>query len=218
MRILIVEDNNRLRKSLLDYLRDEGFATDGAASGEEALYHIAHYEYDAIALDIMIPEPDGFEVLQKIRQAGVRTPVLMLTARSSLSDRLHGLNTGADDYLIKPFDMEELVARLRALIRRAASNPNPVIRVGPVTLDTAACTAFINSQPVELTTREFALLELLIRQRGAVVSREEMTEHLLDERDDSMSNLLDVYIYRLRQKFGKTRIQTRRGMGYQWSA
>ncbi|XHR26851.1 MAG: response regulator transcription factor [Chthoniobacteraceae bacterium] len=218
MRILIVEDNDRLRKSLLDYLREEGFATDGAASGEEALYHIAHYEYDAIALDIMIPEPDGFEVLKKIRQTGVRTPVLMLTARGSLTDRLHGLNSGADDYLIKPFDMEELVARLRAIIRRAASDPNPVIHTGAVTLNTAACAASIGGQPVELTTREFALLELLIRRRGAVVSRDEINEHLMDERDDSMSNLLDVYIYRLRQKFGKTRIQTRRGMGYQWSA
>jgi two-component system, OmpR family, response regulator len=217
MRILIVEDNDRLRKSLLDYLRDEGFATDSAVSGKEALYQIGHYKYDAIALDIMIPEPDGFAVLHKIRQAGELTPVLMLTARGGLNDRLHGLNSGADDYLIKPFDMEELVARLRAMIRRAASTPNPMIHTGSVVLNTVACGASIDGQPVELTTREFALLELLIRRRGTVVSREEMTEHLMDERDDSMSNLLDVYIYRLRQKFGKTRIQTRRGMGYQWS-
>ncbi len=216
MKVLVLEDNDRLRKSLLDYLREEGFAVDGEASGEEGLYRICHYEYDAIILDVMIPAPDGFEVLKQARREGVRTPVLMLTARGDLADRLHGLNAGADDYLSKPFEMEELLARLHAVIRRSVNHPDPVVTLGAITLNTISRTAFLEGAAVELTAREFALLEFLVRKRGSVVSREEMVEHLFDERDDSMSNLLDVYIYRLRQKFGKARIVTRRGLGYQW--
>ena len=217
MRILVVEDNERLRKSLTEYLREEGFAVDEAATGEDALYRIMHYEFDAVVLDVMIPEPNGFELLRQARAAGSHTPVIMLTARISLSDRLHGLDTGADDYLVKPFEMVELVARLRAVIRRASGLAAPTIQTGSIILNTAARSAQLNGQPIELTAREFGLLELLIRQKEAVVSRAEIFEHLFDDREDSMSNLLDVYIYKLRQKFGKSCILTRRGLGYQWS-
>ncbi len=218
MRILIIEDNRRLRESLLDYLRDEGFAADAVACGEEGLHRVLHYDYNALVLDVMSPAPDGFEVVRRARATGCLMPVLMLTARASLGDRLYGLDNGADDYLVKPFEMKELVARLRALIRRSASLPNPVIQVGPITLDTAARVAMLNEQPVELTAREFSLMELLALRRNGVVSRREIHDHLFDDRDDSLSNLLDVYIYKLRQKFGKSSILTRRGFGYQLSA
>ncbi len=215
MKALVIEDNDRLRKSLLDYLRDEGFAADASANGEEGFYKAANWDYDVIVLDVMIPMADGFEVLRKLRATGRTTPVLMLTARSGLADRLRGLNTGADDYLVKPFEMEELVARVRSVIRRSKHAPNPLIEVGPLTLDTATRTACMDGNPMTLTAREYALLELLAVHRDEVLSRELLYEKLFDERDDTLSNMLDVYIYKLRQKVGKDLIHTRRGMGYQ---
>jgi len=215
MRVLIVEDDVRLRGMLRDFLREEGFAVDEAADGGEALHKALGCDYSALVLDVMMPPPDGFEVLRLLRAKGRTMPVLMLTGRGALPDRLQGLNSGADDYLLKPFELSELAARLRAAIRRSAVAPHPVLTVGPISLDTVARTVALDGRPVVLTAREFALLELLARNRGGVVTRAEMDAQIFDERGDSMSNMLDVYIYKLRQKFGKERILTRRGMGYQ---
>jgi two-component system, OmpR family, response regulator len=215
MKILVVEDNDRLRKSLVEYLRDEGFAADGAADGEEGLHRAREWDYDAIILDVMIPAPDGFEVLKRLRAAGKTAPVLMLTARIGLDDRLHGLDSGADDYLTKPFELAELVARIRSLARRARHAPNPLIKIGPLEMNTALRTTKLAGATVELTAREYALLELLALRRDEVVSRQFLYEHLFDERDDTMSNMLDVYIYKLRHKLGKGILRTRRGIGYQ---
>jgi two-component system OmpR family response regulator len=215
MKILIVEDNDRLRKSLLEYLRDEGFAADAAEDGEEGLYKAMNWEYDAIVLDVMMPKLDGFEVLKRLRTSGKKCPVIMLTARDQIWDKLRGLNGGADDYLAKPFEMDELVARLRSAIRRTAASPNPYLEIGPIKLNTATRTAYVGNVMVVLTAREYALMEILAMHRDEVVTREFLYERLFDERDESVSNMLDVYIYKLRQKFGKDHIQTRRGMGYQ---
>jgi two-component system OmpR family response regulator len=215
MRVLVVEDDVRLRGMLRDFLREEGFAVDEAADGGEALHKALGCDYSALVLDVMMPPPDGFEVLRLLRAKGRTMPVLMLTGRGALPDRLQGLDSGADDYLLKPFELSELAARLRAAIRRSAVAPHPVLTVGPISLDTVARTVALDGRPVVLTAREFALLELLARNRGGVVTRAEMDAQIFDERGDSMSNMLDVYIYKLRQKFGKERILTRRGMGYQ---
>lgn len=215
MRVLVVEDDVRLRGMLRDFLREEGFAVDEAADGGEALHKALGCDYSALVLDVMMPPPDGFEVLRLLRAKGRTMPVLMLTGRGALPDRLQGLDSGADDYLLKPFELSELAARLRAAIRRSAVAPHPVLTVGPISLDTVARTVALDGRPVVLTAREFALLELLARNRGGVVTRAEMDAQIFDERGDSMSNMLDVYIYKLRQKFGKERILTRRGKGYQ---
>lgn len=215
MKILIVEDNDRLRNTLLEHLREEGFAADAAADGEEGLYKAMNWEYDAVILDVMMPKLDGFDVLQKLRTAGRTFPVIMLTARDQIWDRLHGLNGGADDYLTKPFELDELVARVRTAIRRSANAPNPYVEIGEIKLNTATRTAYVGSQMVILTAREYAMMEILALHKDEVVTREYLYERLFDERDESVSNMLDVYIYKLRQKFGKDHIQTRRGMGYQ---
>lgn len=215
MKILIVEDNDRLRKSLLDYLRDEGFVADVAADGEEGLYKALNWPYDVVILDVMLPLLDGFGVLKKLRDAARAMPVIMLTARDGLDDRLRGLNGGADDYLAKPFQMEELVARVRAAIRRTGGSPNPKIQIGPISINTAARTVTLDDRSVELSAREYAIIEILAMRRDEVVSRDYLYERLFDEADETMSNLLDVYIYKLRTKFGRERIVTRRGLGYQ---
>ena len=215
MKILVVEDNDRLRKSVVEYLRDEGFAADGAADGEDGLHRAREWDYDAIVLDVMIPAPDGFEVLRRLRSEGKAAPVIMLTARTGLDDRLHGLDSGADDYLTKPFELAELVARIRSVARRARQVSNPLMRIGSLEMNTALRSITLAGRPVDLTAREYALLELLALRREEVVSREFLYEHLFDERDDTMSNMLDVYIYKLRHKLGKGVIRTRRGIGYQ---
>jgi len=214
MKILIIEDNDRLRKSLLDYIRDEGFAADAAEDGEEGLYKAVNWEYDLIVLDVMLPKLDGWELLQRLRQAGKNMPVIMLTARDALDDRLKGLNCGADDYMVKPFEMEELVARIRATIRRSGGTGNPVLTLGPIQLNTATRPALLKGQLIMLTAREYSLLEIFMTRANTVVDRDFIYEHLFDERDESVSNMLDVYIYKLRQKLGKDHLQTRRGMGY----
>lgn len=214
MKILIVEDNDRLRKSLLDYLRDDGFAADAAGDGEEGLYKAQNWDYDLIVLDVMLPKLDGWEVIQRLRQAGKEMPVIMLTARDKVDDRIKGLNCGADDYMVKPFEMEELVARIRAALRRSHGAPNPVLNAGAIQLNTATRTVFLNGELVMLTAREYALLEILMNKQNEVVTRDYLYERLFDERDESISNMLDVYIYKLRQKLGKEHLQTRRGMGY----
>lgn len=213
MRVLIVEDEADLLRSLAQALREEGYAVDTAADGEEGLYKAQSWDYDAILLDVMLPHIDGWQLLEKLR-VSKKTPVLMLTARDATRDRVRGLDTGADDYLVKPFDLDELFARLRALIRRAAGQTRNVIEFGPVSIDTAARRVTREGQPVILTAREYFLLEFLALHRGQVVSRTELYEHLFDEDDSTLSNLLDVHVSNLRKKLGGQCIATRRGHGY----
>lgn len=214
MKVLLIEDNSRLCKSMQDNLRDAGFAVDSAADGEEGWHKLENWNYDALILDMMIPEPDGWTILQRLRGAGNRLPVLILTARASVDDRIRGLDSGADDYLIKPIDMRELVARLHAAIRRGRQMPEPVIQVGKIKVNTANRSVLVEGEEVDLNAREYSLLEILAVRKNEYVSRDYLYEHMFDERDDTLSNLLDVYIYKLRQKLGKDTIQTRRGMGY----
>lgn len=213
MRVLIVEDEPDLLASVLQAVREDGYAADGAADGEEGLYKAENYDYDAIVLDIMLPGLDGWEVLRRLRKSK-KTPVLMLTARDAVRDRVKGLDTGADDYVVKPFDIDEVLARLRALIRRAASEAQPRLELGDVTVDTVARTVSQRGEPVTLTAREYALLEFLALHRGKLVTRTMLYEHLFDENDNTLSNLLDVHVSNLRKKLGHEFITTRRGHGY----
>ena len=213
MRILIVEDEPRLLRSLAKALREEAYAVDVAAAGDEGLYKAESYDYDAIVLDIMLPRLDGWEVLERLRKLKP-TPVLMLTARDAPKDRVRGLDNGADDYLVKPFDLSELLARLRALIRRSAGQPRSQIELGAVLVDTRTRSVTRAGQPVTLTAREYAILEYLALHRGEVVTRTALYEHLFDENEDTMSNLLDVHTFSIRKKLGRDLIKTRRGQGY----
>ena len=214
MRILLVEDEPDLLKGLSKALREEGYAVDTADNGEEGLFKAIETGYDAIILDVMLPKLDGFQVLEKLRPKR-STPVLMLTARSRTPDRVRGLDTGADDYLAKPFDLDELLARLRALIRRSAGAASNTIEAGDeVVIDVGAKSVTQRGKPVELTAREYALVEFLAQRRGQVVSRTDLYEHLFDETDDSLSNLLDVHVSNIRKKLGSEFIMTRRGLGY----
>jgi two-component system OmpR family response regulator len=213
MRALIVEDQPDLLRTLARTLREDGFAVDVAASGGEALWKALETDYDAMVLDVMLPGKSGWEVLRQLRQTK-KTPVLMLTAHDRVADRVRGLNSGADDYLTKPCDLEELLARLRALIRRSAGQPRPCIEIGRVSLDLAARTVCKEGLPVSLTAREYALVEFLVLRRGKVVTRSALYEHLFDDGEDTQSNLIDVHVYNLRKKFGSDFIITRRGLGY----
>jgi two-component system OmpR family response regulator len=214
MRVLVVEDERDLRRGLARALTEEGFAVDESPDGEDGLFHAVEIEYDAIVLDLMLPRRSGTEVLTEIRRVGRTTPVLVLTARDAIDDRVRGLNQGADDYLTKPFAVEELVARLRALIRRAARHPSPAVTIGDLEVDLAARRVHRRGEEVELTGREYSILELLIRQRGTVVPRTALFEHLYNDDHESMSNAIDVHIAALRRKLGADLIETRRGLGY----
>ena len=213
MRLLVVEDEADLRAGVEQALREEGYAVDGAADGEDGIYKAETWDYAAIVLDVMLPKLDGWQLLQRLRKTK-KIPVLMLTARDAVRDRVRGLDLGADDYLAKPFDLAELLARVRALIRRSANTPNPVVTIGDVAIDTGARTVSVEAVQVELTAREYSLIEFLAFQRGKVVSRTELYNHLFSEEDDSLSNLLDVHVCNVRKKLGKDFIQTRRGHGY----
>ena len=213
MRILIVEDEPRLLRNLAKALREAGYAIDTAEAGDEGLFKAESYDYDAIVLDVMLPRLDGWEILRRLRQQK-KTPVLMLTALDATPDRVRGLDTGADDYLIKPFDLTELLARLRALIRRAAGQAQPQLELGDVLINTRARLVTRAGQPVTLTAREYAILEYLALHRGQVVTRTELYEHLFDENDDSLSNLVDVHVFSIRKKLGRDLVVTRRGQGY----
>jgi two-component system, OmpR family, response regulator len=213
MRLLVVEDEEDLRRGLEQALREEGYAVDASGEGADALYKAETWDYDAIVLDIMLPGLDGWGILERLRRKK-KTPVLLLTARDGFRDRVRGLDLGADDYLIKPFDLGELLARVRALIRRAAGAPNPLLAFGPVSINTAARTVTVDDAAIALTAREYALIEYLATRRGKVVSRTELYDHLFAEEDESYSNLLDVHVCNLRRKLGKDLIQTRRGHGY----
>ncbi len=213
MRLLVVEDEPDLLAGLARALRREGYAVDTAEDGEDGLYKAQSTDYDAIVLDVMLPLLDGWEVLARLREAK-STPVLMLTARDRSADRVKGLDTGADDYLVKPFDSAELFARLRAIIRRGARQTRSVLEIGEVSLDTAARKVTRSGQLVTLTAREYVLLEYLALHRGEVVTRTALYEHLFDENESTLSNLLDVHVFNLRKKLGQEFIVTRRGHGY----
>ena len=213
MRLLVIEDDPALQRTLAAALREESYAVDVASDGVDGLFKAQQNTYDAILLDVMLPKLDGWGVLAALRPVS-RTPVLMLTARDAVPDRIKGLNAGADDYLTKPFDIDELLARLRALIRRSAGQTHPTITIGELVLDTAARRACVAGTEVVLTAREYSLLEYLALHRGEVVSRTTLYEHLFDEDDDSLSNLLDVHVSNLRKKLGHDLIVTRRGLGY----
>jgi two-component system OmpR family response regulator len=213
VRILVVEDEPDLRRLLDQALREEGYAVDVAEDGRTGLYKATTWDYDALVLDLMLPGLSGWDVLAQVR-AQKPVPVLILTARDALADRVRGLDNGADDYLVKPFALAELHARLRALIRRAAGQASPRIEIGEALIDTAARAVTRAGEPVHLTAREYSLVEMLALRRGQVVTRTELYAHLFDEEDDSLSNLLDVHVSNIRKKLGKDFIQTRRGYGY----
>lgn len=213
MRLLIIEDDPLLLRSLSASMREEGYAVDTAADGEDGLFKALSFSYDCIILDGMLPVFDGWEFLRRLRPVKT-TPVLMLTARDAVPDRIRGLDCGADDYLTKPFDSDELLARTRALIRRSSGQASNVIEIGDVIIDTAARTVFHQSEFIALTPREYSLVEYLARHSGSVVNRTELYEHLFDEDEDTLSNLLDVHVSNIRKKLGAEFITTRRGHGY----
>jgi len=186
---------------------------DTAANGEDGFFKAESYDYAAVVLDVMLPKMDGWEILKRLRKIK-KTPVLMLTARDQTRDRVKGLDTGADDYVVKPFDLSELFARLRAIIRRSVNKTTNIIEIGEVKIDTAARHIFFKGKIVELTAREYVLVEFLALHRGEVVTRTQLYEHLFDENESSLSNLLDVHVSNVRKKLGAEFITTRRGHGY----
>ena len=214
MRVLIVEDDLRMASLVRRGLTGEGLAADVAASGEDALWLAQAHPYDAIVLDVMLPGLDGFETCRRLRGSGVWTPVLMLTARDAVEDRVAGLDSGADDYLVKPFAFAELLARLRALARRAEGERPAVLAVGDLRLDPATRGVRRGETPIVLSTKEFALLEIFMRRPGQVLSRLELLEHAWDFAYENRSNVVDVYIRRLRRKIGPDAVETVRGAGY----
>jgi len=213
VRVLVVEDEPILLDAIGKSLREEGYAVDLAADGEEGLYKASAWEYDAVILDLMLPKLDGWEVLRGIRKSK-RTPVLILTAKDAVDDRVRGLDGGADDYMLKPFVLGELLARVRALIRRSAGNPSPMIAIGDIAIETASRTVRRAEREVALTAREYAILEILALNRGKIITRTQLYEHICDESDDSLSKVIEVHVSNLRRKLGKDLIETRRGHGY----
>ena len=218
MRVLLVEDEIKMARAVRRGLEQEGYGVDVFGDGEEALFQATEQDYDAIVLDVMLPGRDGFELCRTLREQGRWAPVLMLTARDAVEDRIRGLDVGADDYLVKPFAFGELLARLRALIRRGPQERPTVLQVDDVTLDPAAHRVIRSEREVELSSREFALLEYLMRHPGEVVTRRRILEHVWDYNYDGLSNVVDVYVGYLRKKlerpFGRPFIRTIRGVGY----
>ena len=214
MRVLIVEDDLRMASLVRRGLAGEGLAADVAANGEDALWLAQAHPYDAIVLDVMLPGLDGFETCRRLRGAGVWAPVLMLTARDAVEDRVAGLDSGADDYLVKPFAFAELLARLRALARRGEGERPAVLAVGDLRLDPATREVRRGETPIVLSTKEFALLEIFMRRPGQVLSRLDLLEHAWDFAYENRSNVVDVYIRRLRRKIGPDAVETVRGAGY----
>src|SRR4051794_18536027 len=214
MRILLVEDDVKLARALARGLRRHAYAVDHAADGEAALMHAAVYDYDLVMLDVMLPGRDGLDVCAALRERGQAVPILMLTAREQVGDRIRGLDAGADDYLAKPFDFGELLARMRALQRRPALTRAPELRAGELVVDPATHAVTVAGRPVELTAREFALLEYLAGHCGEVVSRTRLLDHVWDENFLGSTNVVDVYVGYLRRKLGRGLITTVRGVGY----
>jgi len=220
MRLLLVEDDAKLATAVCRGLRHEGYAVDHAADGDAAMADAHVWNYDAVVLDLMLPRRNGLEVCRALRERGDGVPILMLTARGAVGDRIRGLDAGADDYLAKPFDFGELLARLRALIRRGRQPILPErISAGPLTLDTRSRRVQLGAREMVLTAKEYALLEYLVRRAGDVVSRADIAEHVWDDHYDPLSNVVDVYVQRLRRKLepggAESLIRTRRGEGYQ---
>jgi two-component system OmpR family response regulator len=214
MRILVVEDDPDLSRQLRQALGDAGYAVDHAPDGEEGLYLGQNEPYDAVVLDLGLPKIDGVSVLEQWRRAGIATPVLILTARGAWSEKVAGFDAGADDYLTKPFHTEELLARLRALVRRAAGHSAPALSCGGLRLDPRAARASVNGEPLRLTSLEYRLLHYLMMHQGRVIGRSELVEHLYDQDFDRDSNTIEVFVGRLRKKIGQDRIETVRGLGY----
>jgi len=218
VRLLLVEDNKPLARALRQGLEEENFAVDWAEDGEEADHKARTTNYDAVILDLMLPKKDGLTLLKGWREAGIATHVIVLTARGSLDDKVKGLDSGADDYLTKPFELEELLARIRALVRRKHQVKDPILKIFDLEIDTAARSIKRAGKPVHLTPKEYALLEFLAFHRGKVVTRTMIWEHLWDEHDESVSNVVDVYIRYLRNKidrdFSPQLILTKWGEGY----
>ncbi|MGB8601603.1 MAG: response regulator transcription factor [Rhizomicrobium sp.] len=214
MRILLVEDDQDLQRLLKKALVDNGYVVDSASDGEEGHFLGDTEPYDVVVLDLGLPKMDGIRVLQKWRKAGRTMPVLILTARDSWSEKVAGFDAGADDYLAKPFYTEELLARLRALVRRAAGLASPEIEIGPLRIDTRSARVTIDGNPVRLTSQEYRLLAYLAHHKGRVVSRTELVEHLYDQDFDRDSNTIEVFVGRLRKKLDTDLIQTVRGLGY----
>lgn len=218
MHVLLVEDYAPVRESVAQALEEAGFAVDAAADGAEGLWQAQSGDYDVIVLDLVLPGLDGLSILKELRKAGARTPVLLLTAKDTVADRVTGLNLGADDYLIKPFALEELLARVRALLRRKYETADPVIRVQDLEVNTVSRIVYRAGERIDLTAREYALLEFLAHRAGEIVSRSEIWEHVYDFRSTVESNVVDVYVGYLRRKLERPGwrplIHTRRGQGY----
>ena len=214
MRVLVVEDDVDISRQLVTVLTDAGYAVDAAADGEEGHFLGETEPYDAILLDLGLPALDGVTILERWRRAGIKTPVLILTARDRWSDKVAGFDAGADDYVAKPFYVEEVLARLRALVRRAAGHATSELECGPLRLDTRAARVSIDGNPIKLTALEYRLLAYLMMHKGRVVSRTELVEHLYDQDFDRDSNTIEVFVGRVRKKLGVNLIQTVRGLGY----
>jgi two-component system OmpR family response regulator len=218
MRVLIVEDEATLRSQLMEAIGDAGYAVDEAADGEQAEFMGATEPYDAIVLDLGLPKMDGITVLKRWRAGTIKTPVLILTARGAWTERVEGIDAGADDYLPKPFQMEELLARLRALIRRSSGHATPDMKCGPLVLDTRANRVTLDGRPLNLTAHEYRILAYLMHHVGRTVSRSELIEHIYAQDFDRDSNTIEVFIGRLRRKIGRDVIKTERGLGYRLEA
>ncbi|NMH58876.1 response regulator transcription factor [Alteromonas ponticola] len=218
MRILIAEDDSRLLTQLDRLMQRNGYSVDLADDGERALFHLNEYPYDLAVIDIGLPKLDGFEVIQRARQNNVRCPILILTARDRWQEKVEGLDSGADDYLTKPFHEEELLARVKALIRRSSGQANPVIQVGPIELDTVSEEIRVNGQALELTAYEYRVMQYLMMNPQKVISKTELTEHIYDQDFDLDSNVIEVFVGRLRKKIDPENtlkpIETLRGRGY----
>ena len=218
MRVLVVEDEARLSRQLATALADAGYAVDTAADGERADFLAQTERYDAVVLDLGLPKIDGLTLLRRWRDAGIAVPVLVLTARGSWHEKVQGIDGGADDYVSKPFRLEEVLARLRALIRRATGQVAPELRSGGVALDPRGARVTLDGEPVKLTSHEFRVLSYLMHHRGRVVSQSELTEHIYAQSADRDSNTVEVFIARLRRKLGASVIETVRGLGYRMEA
>jgi two-component system OmpR family response regulator len=218
VRVLVVEDEAKLAEQLASALTDAGYAVDGAADGERADFLAHTADYDAVVLDLGLPKIDGLTLLRQWREAGIAFPVMVLTARGSWHEKVQGIDSGADDYLSKPFRMEELLARLRALIRRASGQITPQLRCGPVALDARMAKVTLDGVPVKLTSHEFRVLSYLMHHHGRIVSQAELTEHIYAQDFDRDSNTVEVFVARLRRKLGGSFIETVRGLGYRVGA
>jgi len=221
MKLLVVEDESLLRQQLVNSLTEQGYVVDGAEDGKAGLYYATEYDYDAAIIDLGLPLMNGIELIEAIRKSGKQFPVLILTARGDWQDKVAGLDAGADDYVVKPFQLEEILARLNALLRRAAGFSKPKLEFGPLSLDTTAKRLTVDGENVDLTAYEYKMLEYLMLHPGQVISKTELTEHLYAQDYDRDSNVLEVFIRRLRQKLDPEQtlnpIETVRGQGYRFN-